>query len=77
VLDADLCEIYTDVDGIYTTDPRMLPEARVILHCHSPYAVALSCLKDPTLLPLDVLLQNSRGAVRSKPMVSPWAKVCC
>jgi ribulose-5-phosphate 4-epimerase/fuculose-1-phosphate aldolase len=32
---------------------RLLPEARVILHCHSPYAVALSCLKDPTLLPLD------------------------
>jgi aspartate kinase len=28
VLDADLCEIYTDVDGIYTTDPRMLPDAR-------------------------------------------------
>jgi len=28
VLRADLCEIYTDVDGIYTTDPRMLPEAR-------------------------------------------------
>jgi len=28
VLDADLCEIYTDVEGVYTTDPRMLPEAR-------------------------------------------------
>jgi aspartate kinase len=28
VLDADLCEIYTDVDGIYTTDPRILPDAR-------------------------------------------------
>jgi aspartate kinase len=28
VLNADLCEIYTDVDGIYTTDPRMLPKAR-------------------------------------------------
>ena len=27
VLDADLCEIYTDVDGIYTTDPRILPTA--------------------------------------------------
>ncbi len=27
VLDADLCEIYTDVDGIYTTDPRILPGA--------------------------------------------------
>ena len=28
VLAADVCEIYTDVDGIYTTDPRLLPEAR-------------------------------------------------
>ncbi|MFO0924438.1 MAG: hypothetical protein U0905_18335 [Pirellulales bacterium] len=25
---ADACEIFTDVDGVYTTDPRMLPEAR-------------------------------------------------
>ncbi|MEQ8451474.1 MAG: class II aldolase/adducin family protein [Nitratireductor sp.] len=32
---------------------RMLPQARVILHCHAPHAVALACLKDPTLLPLD------------------------
>jgi aspartate kinase len=30
VLGADLCEIYTDVDGIYTTDPRILPAARRI-----------------------------------------------
>jgi len=28
VLRADSCEIYTDVDGVYTTDPRMVPEAR-------------------------------------------------
>lgn len=28
VLNADQCEIYTDVDGVYTTDPRVLPEAR-------------------------------------------------
>ena len=27
-LDAEECQIYTDVDGIYTTDPRMVPEAR-------------------------------------------------
>jgi aspartate kinase len=27
-LDADLCEIYTDVDGIYTADPRIVKEAR-------------------------------------------------
>ena len=27
-LDADLCEIYTDVEGVYTTDPNIVPEAR-------------------------------------------------
>ncbi|MCX7192652.1 MAG: aspartate kinase [Proteobacteria bacterium] len=27
-LRADECQIYTDVDGVYTTDPRMVPEAR-------------------------------------------------
>ncbi len=26
-LDADECQIFTDVDGVYTTDPRMVPEA--------------------------------------------------
>jgi len=30
-LGADECQIYTDVDGVYTTDPRMVPEA-----CHIP-----------------------------------------
>ncbi|MCV0368320.1 aspartate kinase [Filomicrobium sp.] len=27
-LNADVCDIYTDVDGVYTTDPRIVPEAR-------------------------------------------------
>lgn len=27
-LKADLCEIYTDVDGVYTADPNLVPEAR-------------------------------------------------
>jgi aspartate kinase len=27
-LKADECHIYTDVDGVYTTDPRLVPEAR-------------------------------------------------
>ena len=27
-LQADACEIYTDVDGVYTTDPRIVPQAR-------------------------------------------------
>lgn len=30
VMHADLCEIYTDVDGIFTADPRIVPTARKI-----------------------------------------------
>ncbi|MBI4650921.1 aspartate kinase [Candidatus Desantisbacteria bacterium] len=30
VLKADLCEIYTDVDGVYTADPRIVPNAQKI-----------------------------------------------
>jgi len=30
VLHADSCEIYTDVDGVYTADPRIVPQARKI-----------------------------------------------
>lgn len=29
-LEAERCEIYTDVDGIYTADPRLLPDARLL-----------------------------------------------
>jgi aspartate kinase len=32
VLRATSCEIYTDVDGVYTTDPRVVPQARKIDH---------------------------------------------
>jgi aspartate kinase len=31
-LKADECQIYTDVDGVYTTDPRIVPEARRLAH---------------------------------------------
>ena len=32
---------------------RAKPEARVLLHCHPPYATALATLKDPTMKPID------------------------
>ena len=32
---------------------RTAPNARVILHCHPPYATALACLQDPSLKPID------------------------
>jgi aspartate kinase len=31
-LEADACEIYTDVDGVYTADPRLVPAARKLQH---------------------------------------------
>ncbi len=31
-LDADVCEIYSDVDGVFTADPRIVPTARRIPH---------------------------------------------
>ena len=30
IFDADLCEIYTDVDGVYSTDPNKIPVAKKI-----------------------------------------------
>jgi aspartate kinase len=31
-LEADVCEIYTDVDGVFTADPRIVPNARRLDH---------------------------------------------
>ena len=43
-LKADLCEIYTDVDGIYTTDPRIEPKAKKINHISYDEMLELSSL---------------------------------
>src|SRR5918997_3100896 len=31
-IEADVCEIYTDVDGIFSADPRIVPDARLVEH---------------------------------------------
>lgn len=41
-LRADRCEIYKDVEGIYTTDPRVIPAAQHIPHLSWEAACALS-----------------------------------
>ena len=43
-LGADECEIYTDVDGVYTTDPRLLPEARKVVQVSYDEMLELSSL---------------------------------
>ena len=38
---------------VHGTLHRKKPEAKVVLHAHSPYATALACLRDPTVVPID------------------------
>ena len=56
-LDCSLVEIYTDVDGILTADPRIVPNARLLLHLSYTEAAQLSwfgakVLHPRTLIPL-------------------------
>ena len=44
VLGAEVCENYTDVDGIYTADPRVVPNARKIDHISYDEMMELSSL---------------------------------
>lgn len=41
-LGAEKCEIYTDVDGVYSADPRLVPKARLIQEISFPDMLALS-----------------------------------
>jgi aspartate kinase len=43
-LKADLCEIYTDVDGVYTADPRIVPTARKLGTIRSEEMLELASL---------------------------------
>lgn len=43
-IEADLCEIYTDVDGIYTADPRIIPSAKKISQINYDQMLELSSL---------------------------------
>jgi aspartate kinase len=43
-LGAESCEILTDVDGLFTTDPRIVPKANLISHCSYDEALELSSL---------------------------------
>jgi ribulose-5-phosphate 4-epimerase/fuculose-1-phosphate aldolase len=60
LLDADDRSVMSRPDApdpsawcIHGTMHRRLPEARVLLHCHPPYATALAALKNPELLPIE------------------------
>jgi aspartate kinase len=43
-LGASACEIYSDVDGLYTADPRLVPEARLVPRCSHEEILELASL---------------------------------
>ena len=43
VLDADLCEICTDVDGVYTADPRVVPTAKKLKYISYDEMLEMAC----------------------------------
>jgi aspartate kinase len=53
-LKADVCDIYTDVDGVYTTDPRIVSEARKIKHISYEEMLELASLGAQVLHPRSI-----------------------
>lgn len=53
-LKADVCEIYTDVSGVYTTDPRAVPEARLLPEISYDEMLELASLGAQVLHPRSV-----------------------
>ena len=60
-LRADVCEIFTDVDGVYTTDPRVVPEARKLSHISYDEMLELASLGAQVLHPRSVELAKHYG----------------
>jgi aspartate kinase len=55
-LKADRCEIFTDVDGVYTADPRLVPSARLLPHISHDKMVELATRGAGVLHPRSVEL---------------------
>lgn len=60
-LQAQLCEIYTDVPGIFTTDPRKVPEARLLPEITSAEMLELASLGAQVLHPRSVEIARNYG----------------
>ncbi len=60
-LEADACEIYSDVDGIYTTDPRIEPKAKKMEHISYDEMLELASLGAKVLQNRSVELAKKLG----------------
>lgn len=60
-LEADVCDIYTDVDGVYTTDPRIVPEAQRLAHISYEEMLEMASLGSKVLQTRSVELAMVHG----------------
>jgi len=77
-LGADQCEIYTDVPGILTTDPRLVPEAQLMTEITSDEMLELASLGAKVLHPRAVEIARNYGVtlvVRSSWTDQPGTRV--
>ena len=61
---AEVCEIYTDVDGVYTADPRIVPNARKVERISYEAMLELAALGARVMAPRAVLM----GAAHNMPI---------
>jgi len=79
-LQADLCEIYTDVPGILTTDPRLVPEAQLLSEISCDEMLELASLGAKVLHPRAVEIARNfsvKLAVRSSWLEDAGTIVTC
>ncbi|MEO0455014.1 MAG: aspartate kinase [Cyanobacteria bacterium P01_A01_bin.114] len=77
-LQADFCEIYTDVPGILTTDPRLVPEAQLMSEITCDEMLELASLGASVLHPRAVEIARNYGitlVVRSSWSDQPGTRV--
>jgi aspartate kinase len=77
-LKADFCEIYTDVPGVYTTDPRLVPNAQLLTEITADEMLELASLGAKVLHPRAVEIARNYGVplvVRSSWTDDPGTKV--
>jgi len=60
-LGADLCEIYTDVDGVYSADPRIVPDARKLERIFYAEMLELASLGAQIMHPRSIELGKNYG----------------
>jgi acetylglutamate kinase len=64
-LKADLCQIYTDVDGVYTADPRIIPDAKKIQEISYDEMLEMAALGSKVMQAMPYAICTATSSARS------------